>query len=60
MEVARLTRCKSLPLLLLVMLGPLAQSGCGYVAAGAAGAAVGHEVAEEEAEDEEEEKKKQK
>ena len=36
--------------LLLVLLG-LAQTGCGYVAAGAAGAVVGHEVAEEEEED---------
>ena len=47
-------------LLLLVLLGPLAPSGCGYVAAGAAGAVVGHEVAEEEAEDEEEEEERKK
>jgi hypothetical protein len=45
-------------LLLLVLLSPLAQSGCGYLAAGAAGAAVGHEVAEEEAEDEEAERRR--
>lgn len=45
-------------LLLLVVLSPLAQTGCGYVAAGAAGAVVGHEVAEEEAEDEADEKNK--
>jgi ribosomal protein L12E/L44/L45/RPP1/RPP2 len=47
-------------LLLLVLLGPLAPSGCGYVAAGAAGAAVGHEIAEEEAEEEEEEEERKK
>jgi hypothetical protein len=46
-------------LFLIVLLSPLAQSGCGYVAAGAVGAAVGHEVAEEEAEDEEEAERRQ-
>ena len=45
-------------LLLIVLLCPLAQSGCGYVAAGAVGAAVGQEVAEEEAEEEEEERQR--
>lgn len=33
-------------LMLLVMQAPLLQAGCGYVAAGAVGAAVGHEVSE--------------
>jgi hypothetical protein len=38
-------------LFLLLAPAPLLLSGCGYLAAGAAGAAVGHEVAEEEDED---------
>jgi len=38
-------------LLLLLAQAPLIQSGCGYVAAGAAGAAIGHEIAEENDED---------
>jgi hypothetical protein len=32
--------------LTLMLSGSLLQSGCGYVAAGAAGAAIGHEAAE--------------
>jgi hypothetical protein len=48
-----------LAMFILFLLGPLAQSGCGYVAAGAAGAVVGHEVAEDEAEDEEEEEEEE-
>jgi hypothetical protein len=39
--------------LALLLLGSVMQSGCGLLAAGAAGAVVGHEVAEEEEEDEE-------
>lgn len=39
-------------LIVVALLGALAQTGCGYVAAGAVGAAVGHEVAEREDEDE--------
>jgi hypothetical protein len=39
--------------LALLLLGSVVQSGCGYLAAGAAGAAVGHEIAEEDEEDEE-------
>jgi hypothetical protein len=35
-----------LAVLLLVSQAPLMQSGCGYVAAGAVGAAIGHEAAE--------------
>lgn len=35
-------------LIMLFLLPALAQSGCGYLAAGAAGAAIGHEVAEED------------
>ena len=58
MKITQLSLCKRSLLALLVLLGPLAQSGCGYVAAAGAGAVVGHEVAEEEAEDEEEEKKR--
>ena len=60
MKNTQLSLCTRWPLLLLVLLGPLAQSGCGYVAAGAAGAVVGHEVAEDEAEEEEEEEEDEK
>lgn len=42
-------------LILLLAPAPLMQTGCGYVAAGAAGAVVGHEIAEEEQEKEDEE-----
>jgi hypothetical protein len=42
-------------LILLMLQAAFWQSACGYVAAGAAGAAIGHEVAEENAEDEEDE-----
>ena len=38
-------------LILLLAQAPLLQAGCGYLAAGAAGAAIGHEVAEEVDED---------
>ena len=38
-------------LILLLAQAPLLQTGCGLLAAGAAGAVIGHEVAEEEAED---------
>jgi len=41
-------------LLVLVLQAPLTQLGCGYVAAGAVGAAVGHEAAEREDEDDDE------
>jgi hypothetical protein len=41
-------------LILLLAQAPILQAGCGYLAAGAAGAAVGHEIAEEEEEDDEE------
>lgn len=58
MRKSRISISAPWTLLFLVVLAPLAQTGCGYVAAGAAGAVVGHEVAEEEAEDEAEEKKK--
>jgi hypothetical protein len=37
--------------MLLALLVALTQTGCGYVAAGAAGAAVGHEIAERKHED---------
>lgn len=41
-------------LLLTVMLaGSALQSSCGYVAAGAAGAAIGHEISERENEEDE-------
>jgi len=59
MKITQLSLCKGWLLLSLVLLG-LVPSGCGYVAAGAAGAVVGHEVAEEEAEDEEEEEEDEK
>jgi hypothetical protein len=35
-------------LLLIVLQAPFLQAGCGYVAAGAAGAAIGHEAAEDD------------
>lgn len=35
-------------LLLIVLSGALTQAACGYVAAGAAGAVIGHEAAEED------------
>jgi hypothetical protein len=60
MKTTPLALRKGWPFLLIVLLGALAQAGCGYVAAGAAGAVVGHEVAEEEAEEEEEEEERKK
>ena len=59
MKTTQLSPRKGWLLFILFLLGPLAQSGCGYVAAGAAGAVVGHEVAEDEAEDEEEEEEEE-
>lgn len=44
----RLELLRRWSLLVIVLLGALGQAGCGYVAAGAVGAAVGHEVAERE------------
>lgn len=44
-------RAKSLArwaFLLVVLQASLLQTGCGYVAAGAAGAAIGHEAAEDD------------
>lgn len=38
-------------LILLLAQAPLLQAGCGYVAAGAAGGVIGHEIAEEQDED---------
>jgi len=38
-------------MILLLAPAPLLLSGCGYVAAGAVGAAVGHEVAEDNEDD---------
>ena len=39
-------------LLIIVLTGGASLSACGYLAAGAVGAAVGHEVAEEDDDDE--------
>ena len=39
-------------LILLLAQAPLLLTGCGYLAAGAAGGVIGHEIAEEEDEDE--------
>ena len=39
-------------LLALLLAASVVQSGCGYVAAGAVGAAIGHEAAEDDEEDE--------
>lgn len=41
---------KKLGILALVVAALGAQAGCGYVAAGAAGAAIGHEAAEDDEE----------
>ena len=41
---------KKLSLLSLILVALGAQAGCGYVAAGAAGAAIGHEAAEDDEE----------
>jgi hypothetical protein len=38
-------------LILLLALGPILLTGCGYLAAGAAGGVIGHEIAEEQDED---------
>lgn len=38
-------------LLLIVLSGAFAQTACGYLAAGAAGAAIGHEAAENDDDD---------
>jgi hypothetical protein len=38
-------------LLALLLAASVVQSGCGYVAAGAVGAAIGHEAAEDDEED---------
>ena len=39
---------KRMTLLMLMMSAMAAQYGCGYLAAGAAGAAIGHEAAEDD------------
>lgn len=50
---ARTHWLKWLALLLLVLQAPFTQIACGYVAAGAAGAVVGHEAAENDEDDDE-------
>ena len=49
----RLNLLKRWSLLVIALVVALGQASCGYVAAGAVGAAVGHEVAEHEDEDDE-------
>jgi hypothetical protein len=45
------TWAKRWALLLIVLIGAGTQTACGYLAAGAAGAAIGHEAAEDDDDD---------